>query len=96
MIVRDWFGMYIQLLESKFQIVQADTKEEKRMKLVGKKHSLGDVLIIFKWERDSSHTTGHAGIYLGNDTYVHSPRPGKTVTTANGARKQFTHVFRFN
>lgn len=38
---------------------------------------------------------GHAAIYLGNDTYLHAPSSGKTVTTATGASKRFRHVFRF-
>ncbi|MDE5830777.1 MAG: C40 family peptidase [Clostridia bacterium] len=55
----------------------------------------GDILIIYQSERGSSYTSGHAGIYLGNDEYIHSPQTGQKVKTAKGAQKRFTHVFRF-
>lgn len=44
---------------------------------------------------DRVTTAGHAAIYLGNDQYIHAPGRGKYVTTAAGASKRFTHVFRF-
>ena len=53
----------------------------------------GDILIIFGDER--STTDGHAGIYLGNDQYIHAPRTGDVVKTSSGATNAFKHVFRF-
>ena len=53
----------------------------------------GDILIIFKEER--STTDGHAGIYLGNDQYIHAPRTGDVVKISSGATNAFKHVFRF-
>lgn len=55
----------------------------------------GDILIIFKEERPAGYNSGHAGIYLGDNQYIHSPETGKTVTTSKNAKRKFTHVFRF-
>lgn len=54
----------------------------------------GDVLIILGEERTSG--IGHAGIYLGNDQYIHAPQSGDVVKISSGASKTFKHVFRFN
>lgn len=55
----------------------------------------GDILIITSSERGTSD--GHAGIYLGNDSYIHAPSTGQTVTIVeSGASTKFKHVFRFN
>ncbi len=54
----------------------------------------GDILIITGSERGTSD--GHAAIYLGDDSYIHAPSTGKTVTIVDsGAQSTFTHVFRF-
>lgn len=53
----------------------------------------GDILIIFDYER--SIGVGHAGIYLGNDEYIHSPQTGDVVKISSGAKKAFKHIFRF-
>ena len=53
----------------------------------------GDILIIFSGEKGRS--VGHAGIYLGNDEYIHSPQTGDVVKISKGAQSKFTHVFRF-
>lgn len=57
-------------------------------------HSHGDILIIFSWERNQP--SGHAGIYIGNNQYIHAPGSGKTVKISGGASSTFRHVFRFN
>lgn len=54
----------------------------------------GDILIIFDTERSVS--SGHAGIYLGNDQYIHAPRTGDVVKISTGAKSKFKHVFRFS
>lgn len=54
----------------------------------------GDILIIFKSERTAS--CGHAGIYLGNDQYIHAPQSGDVVKISTGAKSKFKHVFRFS
>lgn len=54
----------------------------------------GDILIIFNTERGTS--SGHAGIYLGNDEYIHAPQTGDVVKISSGAKSKFKHVFRFN
>lgn len=54
----------------------------------------GDILIVFSGE--NGRTYGHAGIYLGNDEYIHSPQTGDVVKISSGAQTKFTHVFRFN
>ena len=53
----------------------------------------GDILIIFGDERGKKD--GHAGIYVGNDEYIHAPRTGDVVKISSGASKMFKHVFRF-
>lgn len=53
----------------------------------------GDVLIVFASERNSAY--GHAGIYLGNDQYIHAPQTGDVVKISNNAKSKFKHVFRF-
>ena len=53
----------------------------------------GDILIIFGDERGKKD--GHAGIYLGNDEYIHAPQTGDVVKISSGASKVFKHVFRF-
>lgn len=53
----------------------------------------GDILIIFGDERSSG--IGHAGIYIGNDEYIHAPQTGDVVKISSGAAKTFKHVFRF-
>lgn len=53
----------------------------------------GDILIIFGDERGKKD--GHAGIYLGNDEYIHAPQTGDVVKISSGASKMFKHVFRF-
>ena len=40
-------------------------------------------------------TNGHAGLYIGNNQYIHSPQPGDVVKIANNAKSAFQHVFRF-
>lgn len=54
----------------------------------------GDILIIFDDERSAS--CGHAGIYLGNDQYIHAPQTGDVVKISTGAKSKFKHVFRFS
>ena len=55
----------------------------------------GDILIVTDTERGTKD--GHAAIYLGNDSYIHAPTTGKTVTIVeSGATTKFRHVFRFN
>lgn len=54
----------------------------------------GDILIIFDNERSAS--CGHAGIYLGNDQYIHAPQTGDVVKISTGAKSKFKHVFRFS
>lgn len=54
----------------------------------------GDILIIFNTERGTTY--GHAGIYLGNDEYIHAPQTGDVVKISSGAQAKFRHVFRFN
>lgn len=54
----------------------------------------GDILIVFSGE--NGRTNGHAGIYLGNDEYIHSPQSGDFVKISSGAQAKFTHIFRFN
>lgn len=53
----------------------------------------GDILIVFDSERGTS--SGHAGIYIGNDQYIHSPQSGDVVKISSGAQSKFKHVFRF-
>ena len=53
----------------------------------------GDILIIYGHERGKSD--GHAGIYLGNDRYIHSPQSGDIVKEEDGAKAKFKHVFRY-
>lgn len=53
----------------------------------------GDILIVHGEERGTS--SGHAGIYLGNNEYIHSPQTGDVVKISNGAKEKFRHVFRF-
>lgn len=53
----------------------------------------GDILIVLASERGTTY--GHAAIYLGNDQYIHSPKPGDSVKISNGAKSNFKHVFRF-
>ena len=53
----------------------------------------GDILIIFDNERTSG--VGHAGIYLGDDKYIHAPQTGDVVKISEGASSKFKHVFRF-
>lgn len=52
----------------------------------------GDILLISASERNT--TNGHAGIYLGNDEYIHAPRTGESVKISTGAKKTFKHIFR--
>ena len=40
--------------------------------------------------------SGHIGIYLGNDEYIHAPHTGDVVKISSGALSAFTNVFRFN
>ena len=56
----------------------------------------GDILIIFPEERTDGYSTGHAGIYIGNDSYIHAPGTGDVVKQSSGAQGFFRHVFRFN
>ena len=56
----------------------------------------GDILIIFSNERTDGISSGHAGIYIGNDSYIHAPNEGDVVKISSGAQAFFTHVFRFN
>lgn len=57
----------------------------------------GDILIVFKYERGTAY--GHAGIYLGDDQYIHAsnskPYPQGGVKISSGAKNTFKHVFRF-
>ena len=54
----------------------------------------GDILIVFNTERGTTY--GHAAIYLGNDSYIHAPKPGDVVKiNKSGAKTNFKHVFRF-
>lgn len=53
----------------------------------------GDILIITADERGTTY--GHAGIYLGNDEYIHAPQSGDVVKISKGAKSKFEHVFRF-
>lgn len=53
----------------------------------------GDILIIFDNERTIG--IGHAGIYLGDDKYIHAPQTGDVVKISTGASSKFKHVFRF-
>lgn len=53
----------------------------------------GDILIVLASERGTTY--GHAAIYLGNDQYIHAPKPGDSVKISNGAKSNFKHVFRF-
>lgn len=53
----------------------------------------GDILIVFEDERPQN--SGHAGIYIGNDQYIHSPQTGDVVKISSGAQATFRHVFRF-
>lgn len=53
----------------------------------------GDILLIFGNERSSG--IGHAGIYVGNDQYIHAPQTGDVVKISPGAKNKFKHVFRF-
>lgn len=55
----------------------------------------GDILIVFNGENGRTKS-GHAGIYLGDNQYIHAPRTGDVVKISSGAQKTFTHVFRFN
>lgn len=41
-------------------------------------------------------TNSHAGIYIGNDQYIHAPQAGENVKVASGARNAFDRVFRFS
>lgn len=52
----------------------------------------GDILIIMGYERGTKD--GHAGIYLGNNQYVHAPQTGDVVKISSGASEKFRHVFR--
>lgn len=54
----------------------------------------GDILVIFNTERGTTY--GHAGIYLGNNEYIHAPQSGDVVKISSGAQSKFRHVFRFN
>ena len=45
----------------------------------------GDIL----WKK------GHVGIYVGNNTYIHAPKPGDVVRVATGI-SYFTHALRFS
>lgn len=54
----------------------------------------GDILLIFNTERGTKY--GHAGIYLGNDDYIHAPSSKDVVKISSGAHSKFRHVFRFN
>ena len=65
------------------------------MMLAGKMYNHGDILIIFKSERVGK-TSGHAGIYIGNNQYIHAPQTGDKVKISSGASSTFRHVFRFN
>lgn len=53
----------------------------------------GDILIVLSSERGTTY--GHAAIYLGNDQYIHAPKPGDSVKISSGASGHFRHVFRF-
>lgn len=53
----------------------------------------GDILIILASERGTTY--GHAAIYLGNNEYIHAPKPGDSVKISSGATSHFKHVFRF-
>lgn len=54
----------------------------------------GDILIVFDTERTIN--VGHAGIYLGEDSYIHAPTEGDVVKIEkSGAKSCFKHVFRF-
>lgn len=52
----------------------------------------GDILLVFASERKT--TFGHAGIYLGNNKYIHAPHTGDVVKISSGAKSAFKHVFR--
>lgn len=53
----------------------------------------GDILLVFNTERGTQY--GHAGIYLGEEEYIHAPQPGDVVKVSSGAKSKFKHVFRF-
>ena len=53
----------------------------------------GDILLVFASERGSQY--GHAGIYLGNNEYIHAPQTGDVVKISKNAKSKFKHVFRF-
>ena len=38
--------------------------------------------------------SGHIGIYIGNDQYIHAPQTGDVVKISNNASSRFTKVFR--
>lgn len=52
----------------------------------------GDILIVFASERGTKY--GHAGIYLGDNKYIHAPQTGDVVKISSGAKSSFKHVFR--
>ncbi len=53
----------------------------------------GDILLVTASERGTTY--GHAGIYLGNDEYIHAPQTGDVVKISQNAKSKFKHVFRF-
>lgn len=52
----------------------------------------GDILLITDLEKGADY--GHAGIYLGDDNYIHAPQTGDVVKISSGAKNSFKHVFR--
>lgn len=52
----------------------------------------GDILLITAAEKGAE--CGHAGIYLGEDSYIHAPQTGDVVKISLGAKNTFKHVFR--
>lgn len=39
-------------------------------------------------------TSSHAGIYIGNNEYIHAPEPGDVVKISSGAKENFTYAVR--
>ena len=51
----------------------------------------GDIV----WKSGQNGGSGHMGIYLGGNQYLHAPQTGDVVKISNGAQSMFTNVLRF-
>ena len=67
---------------------------------LSKQYHVGEIDSVKLQPGDVLISQSHAGIYIGDDTYIHAPQTGETVkksslTTRQNGSNKFTDVYRF-